>query len=345
MSIDDNIIDLSNKIIIHPSFEETIKELKELNIKLPKIGTAENWDFDLVPFPKDGNLVTNLEDIKPYKLDKVNGQDLIDSKYPILAYDESIQNFMALEGISYFLSHAIVIHGKDDYIPSILISLRFYTRAKPIIKKSKNIIESDNPTVDSKAAYAKERSKFILDTTPDNSIIFIDGPLIGGQINNITVKLNRDLLKKNVIPLFIVKNSSSNLVTQNINTLKGNYNSDMHWCFRALKPGERTNLFSYIDKYNPNNGKVFCYLKSFNASPQRVELHIETYKKYPSLINSLMDLIYYLILVQGNLKNPQVRSIAIAEKFARTALKMFDLKILLKKIGLTPTINESRFGG
>ncbi len=345
MSIDDYIVDLSNKIIIHPSFYETIKELRNLNISLPKIGNKENWDFNLLPFPKEGNLVTNIEDIKPYKVDKINGENFVNSKYPIIAYDESIQNFMALEGISYFLSHSIVIHGKDDFIPSILISFRFYTRAKPIINRSRYIIESDNPSVDSKANYAKERSKFILDTTPDNSIIFIDGPLIGGQINHITVKLNRDLLKKNVIPLFIVKNSSSNLVTQNIGILKGKFNSDMHWCFRALEPGERTNFFSYIDQYNPNNGKVFCYLKPFNVSPQRIELHIETYKKYPSLINSLMDLIYYLMLVQGNLKNPQVRSIAIAELFARTSLKMFDMRLLLKKIGLTPTINESRFGG
>ena len=110
MSIDENAVDLSNKIIIHPSFNETIKELRDLNIKLPKIGTEENWDFKLLPFPKDGNLVTNIEEIKAYKLDDKNGQYLINSKYPILAYDESIQNFMALEGISYFLSHSIVIY-------------------------------------------------------------------------------------------------------------------------------------------------------------------------------------------------------------------------------------------
>lgn len=344
MSIDEKVVDLNNKIIIHPSFNKTINELRDLNIKLPEIGTEENWDFNLLPFPKGGNLVANIEEIKPYKLNHQNGYNLINSRYPILAYDESIQNFMALEGISYFLSHSIVIHGKDDFIPSILISFRFYTRAKPIIKSSKHIIESSNPSVDSKSNYAKERSKFILDTTPNNSIILIDGPLIGAQINDITVKLNRELLKKNVIPIFIVKNSNSNLVTQYIDTLKGKFNSDMHWCFRALKPGERSNFFRYIDQYNPNNGKIFCYLKPFNISPQRIEFHVETYKKYSRLINRLMDLIYYLILVQGDFKNPQVRSIAIAEMFARTALKMFDIRFLLTRIGLTPTINESRFG-
>lgn len=345
MSVNNINLNLNNKIIVHPSFNETIKELRDLNIKLPDFGTEENWDFSMNPFPKDGNLVTNIEEIKPYKLNAINGQNIANLKYPILAYDESIQNFMALEGISYFLSHSIVIHGKDDFIPSIFISFQFYTRVKPIIKKSKNIIESNNPSVDSKTYYARERSKFILDNTPDNSIILIDGPLIGGQINNITVKLNKDLLKKNVIPIFIVKNSNSNLVTQNISELKGNFNSDMHWCFRALKPGERTNFFSYVDQYNPNNGKIFCYLKPFNVSPQRIEFHIETYKKHKNVINSLMDFIYYLILIQGDLKNPQVRSIAIAEMFARISLRMFDMRMLLKEIGLTTTINESRFGG
>ncbi len=345
MTVDNLTPILNNRIIIHPSFDKTIEELKNLNIKLPKYGTEEDWDFNMVPFPKDGNLVTNIEDIKPIKLDAKNGQSLIHSKYPILAYDESIQKYMALEGISYFLSHSIVIHGKEDYIPSVFISFRFYTRSKLIVNKSKNIIESDNPSNDSKSDYARERSNFILKSTPENSIILIDGPLIGGQINNITVKLNRDLLKKKIIPIFIVKNSTSNLVTKYINELKGKFNSDLHWCFRALKPGERTNLFRYVDQYNPNNGKIFCYLKPFNVSPQRIEFHTETYKKHYKIIDNLMDLIYYLILVQGNLKNPQVRSIAVAEMFARTSLRIFDLKMLLKKIGLTPTINESRFGG
>ena len=62
-------------------------------------------------------------------------------------------------------------------------------------------------------------------------------------------------------------------------------------------------------------------------------------------MNDLMDMIYYLILAQGDYKNPQARSIAIAEKFARESLKLFNLRLLMKQIGLIATINESRFGG
>ena len=344
-SVDEFEFNFNNRFIIHPNFNKTIKELNELKIKLPEYGSKEDWDFSMIPFPKEGNYVSNIDEIKPYKLNAKNGYKNTNSEYPLLAYDESIQNYLALEGTSYFFSHSMIIHGKVDYIPSIFISFYFFTRAKSIIEKSKYIIESDNPSVDSKAMYAKERTDFILNTSPENSIVLIDGPLIGGQISSITVDLNRKLLKKNVIPLFIVKNSTSNLVTQYTAELKGKYNSDMHWCYNTLKSGERTNYFSYYDRYNVNNGKIFCYVKPFNISPQRIEVHIETFKKYQGFMNDLMDMVYYLILAQGDYKNPQARSIAIAEKFARESLKLFNLRLLMKQIGLIATINESRFGG
>lgn len=344
-SVNDLELNFNNKIILHPNFNKTIEELNELKIKLPEYGSEEDWDFSMIPFPKEGNYVANIDEIKPYKLDAKNGYKKINSGFPLLAYDESIQNFTALEGTSYFFSHSMIIHGKIDFIPSIFISFYFFTRAKSIIQKSKYIIESDKPSIDSKEKYARERSDFIDKTCPENSIVLIDGPLIGGQISHITVELNKKLLKKKVIPLFIIKNSTSNLVTQHTDSLKGKYNSDMHWCYKTLKSGERTNYFSYYDRYNKNNGKVFCYLKPFNVSPQRIEVHIETFKKYQGLMNDLMDMIYYLILAQGDFKNPQARSIAIAEKFARESLKLFNFRFLMKQLGLMPTINESRFGG
>lgn len=334
-----------NKIIFHPEFKDTMKELSNLKIKLPELGSDENWDFKLMLFPNSGNLVSSIDDIKPVKLNVENGYKWIKSEYPILAYDESIQNFLALEGSAYLFSHTLVIHAEEDYIPSIYVSFYFFTRAKSILDKSKYILESDNPSVDSKAIYARERTDFICNIVPENSIILIDGPLIGGQISSITIDMNRRLLEKNVIPIFIVKNSTSNLVTQYIESLKDLYNSDMHWCYNALKKGERTSYFSYIDKYNRENGKIFCYLKPFNVSPQRIEVHIQTFNKYHKYMNGLMDMIYYLIIAQGDLKNPQVRSIAIAEKFARESLRLFNFQLLMRKIGLKPTINESRFRG
>ncbi len=332
-----------NKIILHPAFNETIKELSDLNIKLPEFGSEGSWDLSLIPFPKDGNLVSSFDEIRSIKLDPRKGQDFLNSNYPILAYDESFQKYEALEGVAYFFSHSVVAHGKDDYIPSVFICFYFFTRSKLITQKSKYIIECEDPSITSKLQYTQDRTNLLLNTVPNNSIILIDGPLIGGQISHYTINMNQQLLKRNIVPIFIVKNSSSNLITNNITELQGKFNSDMHWCYNTLKSGERTNFYSYVDKYKSLNGKVFCYLKPYDCSPQRIEVHVETYQKYHGVLDKIMDLIYYLILVQGDLKNPQVRSIAIAERYARECLKLFNIRSLMRKIGLKPTINESRF--
>ena len=151
-------------------------------------------------------------------------------------------------------------------------------------------------------------------------------------------------LSKDIMPIFFVKNSSSNLVTDNISGLCGKYNSDMHWAYKFLKKGQRTNFFKYVDKHNPDNAKIFCYLKAFNLSPQRVEFHINTFLKYQDEMDAIMDLVYYLLLVQGDLKNPQIRPIAIAEKFARETLHLIDINKLTYGSGLIPTMNQDRFG-
>jgi hypothetical protein len=152
------------------------------------------------------------------------------------------------------------------------------------------------------------------------------------------------MIDHDLIPIFLVKNSSSNLITDHVEKFKNKFNSDMHWSYLLLKNGERTCFVKYWDD-NSKNGKIFCYIKPHDLSPQRVEFHHSTFEKYgSSLLNNVMDLIYYLILVQGDEKNPQARPIAIAEKFARESLKMFNLDLLMKKIGFISTINQDRFG-
>jgi len=118
----------------------------------------------------------------------------------------------------------------------------------------------------------------------------------------------------------------------------------MHWSYLLLKKGERTGFIRYWDD-NSKNGKVFCYIKPLDLSPQRVEFHIDTLEQYGAdLLNNIINLVYYFILVQGDEKNPQVRPIAIAEKFARESIKMMNLTILMKRIGLVSTMNQERFG-
>ncbi len=118
----------------------------------------------------------------------------------------------------------------------------------------------------------------------------------------------------------------------------------MHWAYKYLKKGQRTNFFKYADRNNPDNAKIFCYIKVFDLSPQRVEFHIDTFQKYREKMDEIMDLIHYLILAQGDLKNPQVRPIAIAEKYARDTLRLTDIYKLARKSGLVPTMNQERFG-
>ncbi len=90
-------LNFNNQFIIHPNFNETINELNKLKIKLPDYGSQEDWDFSMITFPKEGNYVSNIDEINPYKLNAKHGYKIMNSEYPLLAYDESIQNYKVLE--------------------------------------------------------------------------------------------------------------------------------------------------------------------------------------------------------------------------------------------------------
>ena len=85
-------------------------------------------------------------------------------------------------------------------------------------------------------------------------------------------------------------------------------------------------------------------MKPLAGFPERVEMHSETYEKYYYLMPKLMNLISYLYLVQGDYTNPQVRTVAIAEKYAREGLRIMNIPVLLRRLGFRPTINQVRFG-
>lgn len=337
-------MDKFNKLFFHPLFNETIAEINRLNVQLPPNPSDLEMDFHLYSYPQNGVLVSKVEDIKPYKLNPKNGEKLANSGITICAYDESINKYLGLEGIAYLTSHSLIVHYKEEYFPLNYLTFYFYTRAKAYSDESDVIKYSTSIEIDSKKDYIKDRNEFIINNTPNNSILFVDGPLIGGDVSAHTLNLNNKLLEKNIIPLFFVKNSSSNLVTDHIEELKNKYNSDLHWAYNFLEKGEKTNLFQYVDAYNSNHSKIFCYIKAFDVSPQRVELHTKTFEKYTDKIPVIFDLIYYLLLVQGDLKNPQIRSISIAEKYARATLKLINITQIMKKAGIVPTMNQERFG-
>ena len=98
------------------------------------------------------------------------------------------------------MSHSLIIHGNNDYLASTRLAFYFYTRSRSITKRSQYIKYSDDPESESKMDYIRDRTELIVNNTPRNSIVFIDGPLNGGQASHYTIELNNELLKKDINP-------------------------------------------------------------------------------------------------------------------------------------------------
>jgi hypothetical protein len=329
-------------LTIQPDFYRTLAEIKESRFTFDTTPISKDVDFEPFIFPEGKSKLSALEDLKSYSLNAENGHNQLKKDRLISGYDESMNTYLALEGESHLTVHSIVTHGERDYIPNTMVSYYFYTKAKKYAEGKKSIRYSTEIEGDSNRDYALDRLYFLMDKVKPHSIVFIDGPLIGGQISEYTRQMNSGLLKKDIIPIFFVKNSNSNLITDNLESLKGQYNSDMDWAQKTIKFGERTSWFRYIDQDNQKNGKIFCYFKTSNLTVQRIEIHIETYFKYSSDLNDLIDLSYYLLRVQGSVINPQIRTIAIAEKYAREILNLVKRNKIIFG-GLTPTMNTIRF--
>ena len=278
-----------NKLVMHPSFSDTIQEIRNAHISL--VGDPIQTSFDLpdVSPSSTGDLIL-IEEWGTYDLSASSGRNNL-NKLAIAGYDESKWEFNSLEGIAQFTTHSLVLHSFSNYIPVSLFSTYFYTKSKALSDGASLLKFSTDPTVDSNRQYAIDRAKFLIDFSPPDSILFIDGPLIGGQVSSYSIRSVLDLHTRGILPIFFVKNSTSDLTIDNIDELRGKFNSDMHWSSLFLQKGQRTSLMKYIDKHNPENTKVYCYLKAFNGvSPQRIEFHPETYA-----ISSL-NLIKYSIL-------------------------------------------------
>ena len=333
-----------NKLILHPAFKETIKGLKDVKVALPRNSIEENPQYPDKEFPLKYSRLTKLERSDKFFLDAGKGQDLISSRASIAAYDESINKFSALEGTAYLTSHSLAILGSDRYLPAILLTLYFYSRSKYLAAKSGRVKYSQTPQMDSQLDYMQDKIRFLLDYTPANSLLFVDGPLIAGDVYVRLVGSMEEFLSRGIVPVFFVKNSDSNLIVDSTPSLAGRFNSDLHWAHDFLLPGERTSFYKYVDVTNPKrNAKVFCYFKSLRTSPARVEFHVSVFDLYSDRVTSIMDLVHYLMLVQGDMSNPQIRPVAIAEKYARAGIKLIDLTRLMRLTGLQPTMNQERF--
>jgi len=262
----------------------------------------------------------------------------------IYAYDESTQDYRALEGDLLFCSSA-VMKIEDKYAYNLTVLPHFITSMRKFSKESSEEIHyTENPTEERNRILVNSKTESILEATEPNSVVLIDGPLVGGMASSYMIRMDDALRKENCIPVYFVKNSSSRLVVDNVPRLSDEFNSDFHWAAHRLKAGSRSALFKYTDQVNPRNSKVFTYVKALVGFPERVEMHTLTYEKYAPVMPALLNLIAYFYVVQGDYTNPQVRPVAIAEKYAREGLRVLNIPALLLRMGFHPTINQVRFG-
>lgn len=332
--------------MVDPRFHQVLDDLGKKNIHADK---STSYDLDYSNFVEGYNSndsVFFLEEDKSIILDPSTGPGTLE-RVTICAYDESLMRISALEGSGFFISHSLVLVSKEVYLPLTYITFDFFTKSKEIADGTNSLIfTKDPPELASKNKYIKDRKAILNRYTPDNSILFIDGPLIGGQITEYNLQLNESLLERNILPVYLVKNSDSALIVNSTPTLRDKYNSDFEWSYKTIQEGHRTSFAKYVDKTDgtKRRNKVFSYLKAFSAPPIRVEMHDSVYVRMHSQLNEIMSMVYYLLLAQGDLHNPQLRPIAIAERYAREALKVIDFESVIQRTGIKPTMNFTRFG-
>ena len=336
-------------------FYELFNKLKNSEIKLPADPEILGEFRIESPDDIDGATLSYVtEDFEEkYRLDPYNGEKAYKEDGTLIsAYDESIAKYSALECKMLYVSHSLVTIYKDEYYPINFLAPMIVTASEKIFKKlsEKNehqvFLNTEKKwTVDQKAnvEVAKQKREFLEKHIHEKTILLIDGPFIAGDGYATFKAIKKTLIDKNIFPVFIVKNSESDLITRSIKECRGQYNSDLHFVNDILKTGERTRFYKYTDTYKEDNTKVFCYIKfSDRSSPIRIEIPTEIYELNKFSVRKVLDLIYYLILVQGDQYNPQVRPIAVAEKYARETLRLIDFKKMMRASNLTPTINEER---
>lgn len=287
--------------------------------------------------------MTCLENIfSVYELHPDNLELLPD--WNVYAYDESTQNFSALEGVLFFCSSTI-IKIEENYTYNLVVLPYFFTSMKKFQYADEVAIQySDNISEARKMVMLDMKISSIENNVEPHSIVLIDGPLVAGNISTYVIAMDEKLRSRDCIPLYFVKNSNSRIVIDNYADLSGSYNSDFHWASKFLKGYSRTSFFRYTDLRNSRNSKVLSYVRTVAQIPTRIEMHRKTYEKYSDIIPSIMDLLSYYFVVQGDGRNPQVRPIAIAEIYAREGLKVLNLPSLFHSFGFTPTLNQMRFG-
>lgn len=334
-------VKLIRKVSLHPDFSKTVDELREKKIFFDNI--AKQGGTERITESYGGaNKVEKIEEEWVFEVDITNGSTISDS-FNLAGYDETIQKFRSLEGTSILVVYVLSYLGENDYYPSALVTLNFYTSSKAIAENSTTLKYSESTEGIINKDITDNKTRFIIDNIQPYTLLLIDGPLIAGDYYTTLLDNIKELHEKDVIPVFIVKNSDSNLVLDKFPDLRYKFNSDLHWANKELSAGQRSCMFFYSASYHSTRNKVFCYLKSYNDVPIRIELHGSTYDKYRSQVESIIDLIHYQIQLHGSLTNPQPRLVAISEKYAREIANYVNFNELTKYSYITPIFDQIRF--
>lgn len=334
------------KLIVPDDFFEMFDNIRTSEVKLPanfEIGKLSHTDSCF-----DSKISKIEKDLDKKKLDILDGCNYVHSKNSLIsAYDESFAKYSALSGKVTYLAHSLVTLYNNQYIPITWLNLLFVTKSKKLHKSINGSFmprkEEWDVDTETNVLIGERKKEFIKKYCFENSLLLIDGPFIGGDATMYTKDIKDTYIEKNIVSIYIVKNSSATMIIDEYEKLKNDYNSDLHYADTILRPGERTSFYKYVDRNSKDNTKVFCYIKfSDNSSPVRIELPTDVYDKNIQSIETFLNVIYYLIMVQGNTTNPQVRPIAIAEMYARETLKLLDFKKIMQYSLLTPSMNEKR---
>ncbi len=338
-------LNFSKAVYIDSRFSQLVEEIKTADIHLPSkpvivsgmADLGQNTETCLVDFI-EGNFGSK-------KLNAKSGCEVAHRDSTLIsAYDESIAFFASLEGKVAYVSHSLVTMYKDQYYPLNHLNLVFCTKSKIVHETIPGAILATNWDVDTtiNVEIAKQKRDFLTANAVPQSILLIDGPFMAGDGSFTFYNVIDHFIEKSIIPVFIVKNSNATILVDNLEGLKGNYNSDLHYANEMLSEGTRTPFFKYTTEQG-NKSKVFCYIKhKDHYSPIRVEIPTSVFEKYRHSIEDVLDLIYYLVIVQGSSINPQVRLIAIAEKYARETLGLVNISKDTIQMKLTATMNEQR---
>src|SRR2546428_12015567 len=149
-----------NKLILHPSFRQTLAALKEIRVALPRDPVTEDTSLRNYDLPRDRTRLAPLEAERKFALDGKRGEEVAEKGVIVSAYDESINKFTALEGTAYFTSHSLVVLASERYLPINLLTFYFLTRSRDIQSRSEFIQYSEDFTMDSEKTHILDKITF-----------------------------------------------------------------------------------------------------------------------------------------------------------------------------------------